>query len=99
LKFLPLGVEYNLIQLGMLDNWNPSAGAIRILHIRDLHKGPPGDPLQPFDLVESIGPRRARIVELSQLTEEADGAVRLHLADAVEQQLYPRAGTHKQTCC
>ena len=83
IKLLPLGEEYNLIQLALLDNWNPSFGAIRVLHVRSLHQGPPGDPFQPFSVADAIGPERARLVQKMLSTEDQNGAVRIELLDQV----------------
>ena len=63
LKFLPLGGEYNLLALRRLDFQGKKEGAPRVLHVRDLHDRPPGDPETPFSLVESIGETRAAHVE------------------------------------
>ncbi|WP_187793511.1 hypothetical protein [Paracoccus amoyensis] len=60
LSFLSLPVEYNLIQLSALDNWNEKSGAPRVLHSRRLHGAAnPGDPLQPYGLEEVLGSKRA----------------------------------------
>lgn len=57
IPFQVLPPEYNIIYLRQLDIWEPFMGAPCILHIRDLHQGPPGDPTQPFDLATILSER------------------------------------------
>ncbi len=63
LKFLPLGTEYNTIWLDLLDIWPKVHGAPRVLHVRELHGRPAGDPELPISLEEAIGAERAEHVE------------------------------------
>jgi hypothetical protein len=59
IRFQVLPMEYNLVNIDLLDQWQPHFGAPRLLHVQDLHKADPGDPLLPFHLVEVLGrPRR-----------------------------------------
>lgn len=63
---LPVGSipqEYNLILMDMLKIWSPSMGAPRLLHIRKLHDGPPGDPLHPFALAGILPPAQVQLIE------------------------------------
>lgn len=63
LRFMPLGSEYNLIDIDRLDIWGKIRGAPRVLHVRDLHQRPSGDPNMPFSLSEAIGEQRATHVD------------------------------------
>jgi FkbM family methyltransferase len=63
LKFLPLGGEYNTIWLNLLDIWPKARGAPRVLHVRELHMRPAGEPEMPISLVEALGKRRAAHVK------------------------------------
>jgi len=74
LKFLPLGTEYNAIWLDRLDIWPEGHGAPRVLHVRELHKRPPGDPRAPFSLEEALGKERAAHVENLLATDWSLGA-------------------------
>jgi hypothetical protein len=62
--FLVLPLEYNLVHIPLLDRWEPHFGAPRILHVQALHDVPPGEPGQPFDLVQVLGKERAAEVAL-----------------------------------
>ncbi len=59
LRFLPLGGEYNTINLNKIDIWHKMHGAPRVLHVRELHMRSAGNPLVPISLNEAIGPKRA----------------------------------------
>ena len=86
LAFLPLGEEYNLVHIQALESWTPEHGALRILHVRDLHERPPGDPNRPYSLEEAIGPVLARKIETLPRTEDDTGSVRFELANAIRVQ-------------
>lgn len=62
LRFYALTLEYNMIDMNMIDVWRGYMGAMRILHVQELHKRPPGDPDQPFELEEFLGLLRAKHV-------------------------------------
>ncbi|WP_238538204.1 putative nucleotide-diphospho-sugar transferase [Oceaniovalibus guishaninsula] len=49
LRFLALGIEYNVIYLQLLNVWRHTMGGVRVLHVRAFHTGDPGDPEQPLD--------------------------------------------------
>lgn len=55
--------EYNLIHLTMLDVWEPHMAAPRILHVRGLHRKPPGDPLVPITLRDVVSEAHAGMIE------------------------------------
>jgi Nucleotide-diphospho-sugar transferase len=57
-----LPMEYNLVNIPLLDIWENHFGAPRILHVQDLHDSPPGDPTRPFDLDQALGPVRGTTV-------------------------------------
>ena len=59
LNLLVLPPEYNLLKLVLIEAWDESMGAPRMIHLGRLHKGPPGDPMQPFDLAVTLGTRRS----------------------------------------
>jgi hypothetical protein len=62
---LRLGIlppAYNLLFTRLLYSWPAVMGAPRLLHCRELHKRPPGDPLQPFTLEEGLGEELADYV-------------------------------------
>ena len=62
-RFMVLPREYNLIYLKSLDHWPAIFGIPRILHVRDLHDRPMGDPEQPIGLVEALGETHAATVQ------------------------------------
>lgn len=65
LPFIVIPHEYNMIWPEALDIWPDHFGAPRILHVRDLHRRPPGDPSTPFALPELLSDSRAaRLAEL-----------------------------------
>lgn len=64
LRFCPVGMEYNLKALSYLDIWRGIHGAPRVLHVSDLNRRPPGDPMTEITMDEAIGPRRARQVRM-----------------------------------
>ncbi|WP_212536646.1 hypothetical protein [Thetidibacter halocola] len=63
---LPVGIvppEYNLIHIKMLQVWQPHMGAPRLLHMRKLHRQPPGDPEKPLDYHEELPPKLAEMID------------------------------------
>ncbi|QFU74475.1 hypothetical protein EY643_01725 [Halioglobus maricola] len=63
LKYYPLGMEYNVILMESLDVWRFERGAPRILHVRELHTRPAGNPEEPITLDEVLGGSRRAHVE------------------------------------
>lgn len=73
LRIATLPPEYNLFRMSHLDFLDESIGAPRMLHVQALHRGPPGDPEKPFDVVETIGEERARHLSALIAAEPALG--------------------------
>ncbi len=63
IRFATLPYIYNFKRPNLLKSWVPLMGAPRILHNSEMHKRPPGDPEQLFDLKEEYGPKNAKIIE------------------------------------
>lgn len=59
---LVLPQEYNMIKLATLEKWQPVNGAIRCLHVRDLHSNAQKDPTLPIELDEFLPPRLVKKV-------------------------------------
>ncbi|GAA6164237.1 hypothetical protein NBRC116590_19410 [Pelagimonas sp. KU-00592-HH] len=69
-KFCVYPQEYNIFDVAAFDRWRPIHGAPRILHLTELHKRPPGSPLDPFDLRAEIGQIRGdHVSKLIQFDE------------------------------
>ncbi|SUZ32566.1 hypothetical protein ROE7235_02327 [Roseibaca ekhonensis] len=65
--------EYNLILLDLLKIWGPAMGAPRLLHIRDLHASPAGDPQSPFDLAQLLPPQQVTMIKTLFAAEASQG--------------------------
>jgi hypothetical protein len=71
INYMVLPREYNMNYLQALNHWPTVFGCPRILHVNALHTRPPGDPEQPYTLVEAIGEDHARV--LQGLLDRANG--------------------------
>ena len=56
-------LEYNLIQVSHLSIWETLMGAPRMLHVRALHDGPPGNPDEPIDWRALVTPAQAARID------------------------------------
>ncbi|GHC52886.1 putative nucleotide-diphospho-sugar transferase [Neogemmobacter tilapiae] len=69
IRFQVLPMEYNLVNLDLLDQWQSHFGAPRLLHVQKLHDADPGDPETPFHLGQVLGEARRDTVRYRQARE------------------------------
>jgi hypothetical protein len=69
IRFQVLPMEYNLVNIDLLDQWQPHYGAPRLLHVQALHDADPGNPETPFHLGAVLGPARRDTVRHRQARE------------------------------
>lgn len=68
--------EYNMILMPALKFWDAAMGAPRVLHIRQLHELPAGDPNAPFDLDQLLPPYQQQMIATRFAAEAQQRAMR-----------------------
>lgn len=81
-RFLPLGYEYNVKQIVLIDLWTEMQGAPRLLHASRLNRKPHADPMTPVALDEVLNSRqRTRLDVLMKVDRHLEHARPITQAD------------------